>query len=475
MPLSDDAGPRRHAHRRVGHARAARRDRGRASARDQRQEGNRGVRGREIQPLVPRERLHLQDRLGSALRARRLLARLRAPLRHLQQRLHRDGVVAAQAAAREGAAVPGAQGAPVLPALRHRALLARAGPGLRDGADELGVRDVPVRGGCAAPVPHLDHDAVDAAVERGGRRASRSRVRRVRGGRDALRRGDGAGGRRARRRQAALRRAAGRELSRTRPRGPALRAPARAGPPAAGGPARRHHRGELRIGRRGHRARAHGPRVRRRRLSGRPAVRARLREPRRGRRHLPGHRLGGAERAARHRQGDEPVDHRAAEARGPLGGDAPARAQLSVLLALRLGAHLLRAQLVVRAHHRAQGAAARGECPGRLAPAGGRERTLRWVAREQRGLGAVARPVLGHAAQRVGVRPRSRAPRGDRLLRGARRALGREGGAGAARGLRSAPAVGGRCPRTSIRTGRTSTATRGGAPSAAAPCGARPR
>src|SRR5256886_11292824 len=44
----------------------------------------------------------LQDRLGVALRAHRVLARLRAPLHHLHQRLHRDGVVAAQAAAREG-------------------------------------------------------------------------------------------------------------------------------------------------------------------------------------------------------------------------------------------------------------------------------------------------------------------------------------------------------------------------------------
>ena len=41
-----------------------------------------------------------------------------------------------------------------------------------------------------------------------------------------------------------------------------------------------------------------------------------------------------------------------------------------------------------------------------LAPAGDRHRAVRRVAREQRGLGAVARPLLGHAAAGVGVRPR---------------------------------------------------------------------
>src|SRR2546428_10563209 len=79
---------------------------------------------------------------------------------------------------------------------------------------------------------------------------------------------------------------------------------------------------------------------------------------------------------------------------------------------------------------------ARGECGDRLAPAGGRERAVRGVAREQRGLGAVARPPLGDAAQRVGVGAGTRAPGGGRVLRGGGGARG--GGATAAPRLRRA-------------------------------------
>src|SRR3989441_736172 len=103
VPLPHDAGAGRDAHRGLGHPRPPRRDRGRADARHFGQEADRGVRRRKIQPPVPRERLQVQDRLGSAVGADRLLAGLRAPLRHLHQRVHRDGVVAAQAAVREGA------------------------------------------------------------------------------------------------------------------------------------------------------------------------------------------------------------------------------------------------------------------------------------------------------------------------------------------------------------------------------------
>ena len=45
---------------------------------------------------------------------------------------------------------------------------------------------------------------------------------------------------------------------------------------------------------------------------------------------------------------------------------------------------------------------------GRLAPARGRRGPLRRVAREQRRLGALARPLLGHAAAGLGERPRPR-------------------------------------------------------------------
>src|SRR5207247_2586161 len=117
--------------------------------------------------------------------------------------------------------IAGAQGAAVLPSLRHGAVVSRARAELRDGADELGVRDLPVRRRREAPVRDLDHDAVDAALERRCRRASRPRVRRIRSWRDALRGRRGARGGRARRRPAARQRATGRRVPRARPGRPA--------------------------------------------------------------------------------------------------------------------------------------------------------------------------------------------------------------------------------------------------------------
>ena len=75
---------------------------------------------------------------------------------------------------------------------------------------------------------------------------------------------------------------------------------------------------------------------------------------------------------------------------------------------------------------------------GRLASARGRRRPLRRVAREQRGLGALARPLLGHAAAGLGLRPRPVARRGDRQLR---RAAPSSWGRPLPGGLRPAQAV----------------------------------
>ena len=55
----------------------------------------------------------------------------------------------------------------------------------------------PLRGRPVAPAAGLDHDAVDAAVQRGGRGAPRARVRRVPGGRPAAHPGHGPRGRAA--------------------------------------------------------------------------------------------------------------------------------------------------------------------------------------------------------------------------------------------------------------------------------------
>jgi isoleucyl-tRNA synthetase len=78
--------------------------------------------------------------------------------------------------------------------------------------------------------------------------------------------------------------------------------------------------------------------------------------------------------------------------------------RLPALLALRHLAAVLRAALLVHQDHRDQGPAARAERADELVPGDGQARALRRVAAQQRGLGAVPDPVLGHAAAAVGVR-----------------------------------------------------------------------
>ncbi len=100
LPLPGDAGQVGHPHRRLGHARPAGRDRGREGARPQRQEGDRGVRRRGVQ-RARRESVfkyqadweNLSDRIGYWLDYEH-------PYVTYTQRLHRERVVAARAAAR---------------------------------------------------------------------------------------------------------------------------------------------------------------------------------------------------------------------------------------------------------------------------------------------------------------------------------------------------------------------------------------
>ena len=80
---------------------------------------------------------------------------------------------------------------------------------------------------------------------------------------------------------------------------------------------------------------------------------------------------------------DHPGPHRARRA-VPRRDD---RARVSVLLALRHPAPLLRAVGLVRADHRGEGAAARGQRRGELGPRPHQARPVRQLAREQRGLG----------------------------------------------------------------------------------------
>ena len=69
--------------------------------------------------------LQVHRRVAPADRADRLLDRHRRRLLHDGQRLHRVGLVVAQAGVGQGPAVRGLQGRALLPALRHRAVLAR--------------------------------------------------------------------------------------------------------------------------------------------------------------------------------------------------------------------------------------------------------------------------------------------------------------------------------------------------------------
>ena len=82
---------------------------------------------------------------------------------------------------------------------------------------------------------------------------------------------------------------------------------------------------------------------------------------------------------------------------------------LSALLALRHAADLLRQDGLVRAHQRGQGSAAGRQRDDRLAPGPHQARAVRQVAGEQRGLGAVARALLGHPASDLALRGRPRA------------------------------------------------------------------
>ena len=84
------------------------------------------------------------------------------------------------------------------------------------------------------------------------------------------------------------------------------------------------------------------------------------------------------------------------------------RAFLPALLALRHAAPLLRdLELVHRAPPQVQGADARQQRADRLAPGARQARPLRQMAGEQRRLGALARPLLGHAAAGLAL-PRRR-------------------------------------------------------------------
>ena len=159
-------------------------------------------------------------------------------------------------------------------------------------------------------------------------------------------------------------------------------------------------RGRLRHHRRGHRPGPHRDRLRRGRLPARRAVRDHPPKPGAAGRHLrrADHRF---RRALR--QGGRRRHHRGAAASAAAAARRDLRARLSALLALRHAAPLLREVELVHPHHRGPRPDARRERDDRLASRAHQARAVRQVAGGKRGLGAVTRALLGHAAADLGV------------------------------------------------------------------------
>ena len=97
---------------------------------------DRGVRHRRVQPALPRVGLRVPRGLERADGADRLLAGPRQRLPHARRDLRRVGLVGAAPDRRQGPALRGLQGRPVLPALRHGAVAAtRSRSGYKDVED----------------------------------------------------------------------------------------------------------------------------------------------------------------------------------------------------------------------------------------------------------------------------------------------------------------------------------------------------
>ncbi len=174
-PLQDHARLPRAAQSRLGLPRPAGRARGRASPGHRRQGADRGVRRRPLQRPLPRERADLPQGLGPDDRAHRLLDRPGRRLLHAHQRLHRVGVVDPAADLGPRAALRGLQGRALLPALRHRHLEPRDGPGLPRRHRAVGLRAL--RADRRRRPPRV------AGPRGGGRRRGRGRAVRRRGAR----------------------------------------------------------------------------------------------------------------------------------------------------------------------------------------------------------------------------------------------------------------------------------------------------
>ena len=161
----------------------------------------------------------------------------------------------------------------------------------------------------------------------------------------------------------------------------------------------RHHRGR-------HRHRPHRDRLRRGRLPPRRGERPRRSSTRSRPDGTFDERIGPyAGRYVKEADADMIEELRA---RGRLLRAERLRARLPALLALRHAAALLRQAVLVHPHDRSCGPAARGQRDRRLASGAHQARALRRLAGEQRRLGALARALLGHAAAGLALRERPR-------------------------------------------------------------------
>ena len=123
-------------------------------------------------------------------------------------------------------------------------------------------------------------------------------------------------------------------------------------------------------------------------------------------------------------QGCRPDDHRDPARAGPVVPRAEVSAQLSVRLADRRPADLLREECLVHPHDRVPGAHGRAQSRHQVGAGAHPRRPVRQLAREQHRLGAVARALLGHAV--AALDGRRRQLHLHRLRRRARAARGTE-------------------------------------------------
>ena len=160
LPLQDAAGLPRAPQGRMGHSRTARGTGRREEARHHQGRHRQEDLHRGVQPHVPRGGDGVHGQVGGPHAQDGLLGQHGRPVHHLRQQIHRDAVVAPEAALRQG---------PALQGLHHPALLARRRNGPLDPRTEP-ARLLPRREG---------HD-LHVAVPRDPRREERETLRRNR-------------------------------------------------------------------------------------------------------------------------------------------------------------------------------------------------------------------------------------------------------------------------------------------------------